>query len=128
MQPFLSTLWSLYWNKNYPLRGILFRAFPGPWQLWLPEDGDTNYSLVFSKTDRPSSSEITTASKAYKYARQKEMLKDAETNGSMATIESLLASPVSIAIVALCAVLSFASLPGVHIQEFIAMTMAGFPH
>lgn len=114
-------------GTNFPLRGILFRSFPGPWQLWLPEDSDTKYSLVLTAPNRPSSSEITSALKAYKYTRQKEMLKHAEASGSVTTIESLLTSPFSIAIVVLCAVLGFASLPGVHIRDLIMKTMTGFP-
>jgi len=53
---FLSTLESVYYLR--PLAGaVLYRCYPGPWQLW-QETADDTYSLVAELAQKPSGEAI----------------------------------------------------------------------
>lgn len=103
--------------QMYPLRGILYRAYPGPWQIWQAEEGGTNYRLISSTSVRPCPSDITSSFSVNRYAQQKERFESAVASGSVTSVESVLVSPTSLAFIALAAALTVVHFFGADIQQ-----------
>lgn len=108
----------------YPLRGILYRANPGPWQVWRAENGDANYRLILSSPERLRTEDITSSFAQDSYAQQKQRIDTAVASGSMTSIESLLVSPAALAAMAIGTTLAFAQFSGTDFQH-IARTVLG---
>lgn len=108
----------------YPLRGIMYRAYPGPWQVWRAEEGDTSYRLISSTLAQPCPSDITSSFSVNRYELQKKLRNGAAASGSVTSMESLLVSPASLAFIALGATLSVAHFFGADIQQ-LALSIIG---
>lgn len=83
--------------KYYPARGILYHAHPKAWELWRNEKEDLDYRFICSFPSKPTSSKITSALSADKYARQKERLETAQADGTLITLDSLVTLPMVVA-------------------------------
>lgn len=85
-------------GTNYPLRGILYRAYPGNWEVWKAqldgEDKDEGYYKILEQKTRPSGDEIGKAFSKDRYARQKQLIREAEEDGSIITLRSVFKSLV----------------------------------
>lgn len=78
-------------RQSYPLRGILYRSFPHPWQIWRSVNVDQDYRLIGEIESNPSSSDITDAFKRDSFLREKELLKQQSAgDGSTGIINELL--------------------------------------
>ncbi|CAN8063776.1 unnamed protein product [Agarophyton chilense] len=76
-------------GKNFPLRGILYKAYPNRWQAWCSPSYD-KYVLSLETDQRPEFSAISDAFRGTLYQIQKERM---VKSGDMTAIEQLFLSP-----------------------------------
>lgn len=80
-------------QQSYPLRGILYRSFPHPWQIWRSVNVDQDYRLIGEIESNPSSSDITDAFKRDSFRREKELLKQQSAGDASTGITDELLKP-----------------------------------
>lgn len=99
-------------GTQYPVRGILYRAFPGQWQVWRAHEGEPEYRLIANFPDKPSPADITDAFTTDNFALRNTRATNASSmsSGMSASLDTLASSiplPVlatlALAIVGACA-------------------------
>lgn len=80
-------------GTSYPLRGILYHAYPGPWQVWRSLDNTMDYNLILSSEDSPPSEDINRAFSRDTYSRQKARLQQSNDQLAASSLTALLTSP-----------------------------------
>ncbi|KAI0563712.1 Adenylate kinase/UMP-CMP kinase [Gracilaria domingensis] len=79
-------------GKNFPLRGILYKAHPNQWQAWYSPSYD-EYVLAMENEEKPKFSAVSDAFRRAMYQIQKERI---SKRGDDAVIEQLVLSPPAV--------------------------------
>lgn len=77
-------------GRNFPLRGILYKAYPAPWQAWFSPKSD-EYQLTLESEEKPQPDTIGDSFRRVRYQMQKEKLQAEDVS-----LEKLLFSPLGV--------------------------------
>lgn len=77
-------------GRNFPLRGILYKAYPSPWQAWFSPESD-EYQLTLECQERPQPDAVSDSFRRVRYQMQKERLQAEDV-----ALENVLFSPLGL--------------------------------